>query len=572
MMKRRALIGVVVLLLAFFGNRYMQAERYDEEIYDGEAKVGFKAVNNDIQRLITRSFEPLFTGPGESDDLRYQVEAVIYTVDLIIKDLGKRSVPKEYKKANQDLLAAYKSFRPSLTEYLALVEEAAEQNAVDSPSAQKLSDAYQQISLAAEQWYTNYKKENNRNDDEETAEGSLQNQLVYEEFVKRTVSSDLQSIEGNILPNVEKKDYVVFYRMLDNYRNSLPVMATYLKRTKVTEPYAKAHQNLLNAYTNLYAFIVNTEFKDVSDEAFEQFTTHYEELKKAMDDWNVVLEQQTTGYTSAYMSKLPEEEVAKHQYARTNYDIQQLILRSYQRPILGPKGQDNLKIVVDIAMLRLNEVVKEMEDRKVPEQFEQAHQDLLAAYQNFLPVLTDYGKKAQWAVEQEDDESPSNQQLNDAYLEISGAADQWYKLYEKVNNGYGLINQRSALGSIQEQLVYEEYVQRIAGQQLTEIELSILPYVKQKNIDGALRMQTNQKYNLSSMIAYMKQTKVPEAYEESHQNMLSVYTDYYNLITNVQNVNDDYLEKIQSQYKEMKNTVEEWKKAYLAELGNYKVE
>ncbi|MEW9054037.1 MAG: hypothetical protein AB2392_23000 [Neobacillus sp.] len=566
-MKRRGLISVLLLLLAYLGNTYMQDERYEHKIYDNETKLGFTGVNDDIKNLIIRSFQPLVNGPTGFNELQDQVKGVLYRVDWIIKDMGEMNVPEEYEKAHQDLLAAYQSFRPSLTDYEKKVQEAVEQEAFDSPSAQKLSDAYGQILLAMEQWVSIYQKKIKVN----RSDANLQNQVIYEEFVKRTVSSDIQSIEGNILPPVVKKDYAVFNHMLDNYRNSFPITATYLKHTKVTEPYEKAHQNLLIAYTNLYAFIINGEVKERNDEDFEQFKTQYEDLKKAFDEWNVVFQQQTKGHNSEQISELPEEEVAKDQYAKTNYHIQQLILRSYRPPVEGPAGIDNLQVVVDNVVPRLNEVVKVMEERKVPEKYEQAHQDLLSAYRNFLPILTEYQKKVHEAIKLEATESPSNEQLNAAFLEIAEAAEQWYQLYKKSNNGYGLINEKSALGNIQDQLMYEEYIQRIAGQQLSEIELSILPYVEQKDMDGVLRMQSNQKYRLSPIIDYLKQTKVPEVYEKAHQNLLSTFTDYYNIMTNVElrNNPNDYLEKVQTQYVEMKKAFEEWKNTYLEELGRY---
>jgi hypothetical protein len=287
-MMRKGLIGVLAFLLAHFGNMYMQDERYEKEIYDSEAKDGFTAVNYDIQRLIIRSYQPLITGPTEADYLIGQVKAVIFRVDWIIKDMGEMNVPDKYEKAHHDLLAAYKSFRPFLTDYQNEVQEAIEQKAVDSPSIQELSDAYQQISLAAEQWYTIYKKENNRSDNKESTLGSLQDRLVYEEYVQGFANQQLIDIEKSILPYVEQKYYDAVYKMQSNQKYSLPSKIAYLKQTKVPEAYEKAHQNLLSTFTAYYNLITNVEDSNVNDDYLEKLTAQYKEMKKAVEDWNKV--------------------------------------------------------------------------------------------------------------------------------------------------------------------------------------------------------------------------------------------------------------------------------------------
>jgi hypothetical protein len=572
-MKRKGFISVIAFLLAFIGNMYIEGQKYEKEMYDSEAKSGLTAVNYAIQGLIIRSFQPLINGPGGVDGLNDQVNVVMLRVDWIIEDMEEdMTVPKKYKKAHQELLTAYKNFRPYLIDYQVLVHEAIEQEAVDSPSAQELDEAYQQVSLAAGQWYSIYRLENNDDSSKymESALGSVQDQLIYEDYVKVIVSRDLQTIEGDVLPHLEAKNDDEFFLMLSNQQQLLPRTADYLKHTKVPEPYAKAHQNLLNAYTSLYTFIENGDFNDVNDDYRAQFKAQYEELKQAFDVWNLVLAQQTEERNVVQVDERSEDELSKYHYARNNYDIQQLILRSYDWPIAGPAGIDNLKNAVDNVIRSVNEVMKEMEQTKVPEKYEQAHQDLLAAYQNFLPVITDYYQQVQEAMEQAAAESPSNQELNDAYLQISQAAEQWYEIYKKVN-GYGQIDGLSTLGNLQDRLVYEEYVKEITYQQLTDLENTIIPYVEQKDYDAVYKMLHGQKFNLPSRIDYLEQTKVPEVYEKAHQNLLSAYTGYYNLITTVGygTVNDDLLEKLTLQYKEMKKAIEEWKTIQLEELGHW---
>jgi tyrosine-protein phosphatase YwqE len=93
---------------------------------------------------------------------------------------------------------------------------------------------------------------------------------------------------------VNKKDYSGVDKIQGNlvYIN-LPSFIFYMNIIAVPEPYSIAHQNLLSAYENFYNLIKDTQYQQINDEYLEKLKGGYEDIKKASEEWELVLEKQS---------------------------------------------------------------------------------------------------------------------------------------------------------------------------------------------------------------------------------------------------------------------------------------
>ncbi|ETI65988.1 hypothetical protein [Neobacillus vireti] len=81
--------------------------------------------------------------------------------------------------------------------------------------------------------------------------------------------------------------------MQSNLVDTLQSFIFFMNIIKVPEPYSIAHQNLLSTYENFYNLIKDTQYQQINDEYLEKLKGSYDDIKKASQEWDLVLEQQS---------------------------------------------------------------------------------------------------------------------------------------------------------------------------------------------------------------------------------------------------------------------------------------
>ncbi|ETI65972.1 hypothetical protein [Neobacillus vireti] len=218
---------------------------------------------------------------------------MILSLQTFTDEMERTSTPTSYKQAHKDLQHSYQNFLDALTVY----QKAINKEGITTSNIMGVITAYPQITQASEEWYTIYKErlafQKNLANSQFTALGNLQDQRLYSIETLSRNNGTLESIRSNLLPWVDKKDYSGVEKIQSNLVHTLPSFIFYMNIIKVPEPYSIAHQNLLSTYENFYNLIKDTKFQQINDEYLEKLRGSYEDIKKASEEWDLVLEQQS---------------------------------------------------------------------------------------------------------------------------------------------------------------------------------------------------------------------------------------------------------------------------------------
>ncbi|MGG3561170.1 hypothetical protein ABES03_06160 [Neobacillus rhizosphaerae] len=292
MRKRRTLVLLLVLGIGFLWQSHetKQAKliNYDSQMTE------FARLNWDIQSLILESNGVTHYGQDELKNVIYNMQLHLQS---LTKEMEDMPVPKPYKQAHEDLLHAYKDFLKVLTVYQ---KNAKKDDMITESNGKMIYSAYTPITQASDEWFAIYKERMVPKEGTDytpwTALGSLQNQQFYIDNTQTRMKMIVGGFESDILPWVEKKDYGAIDKLLlgsPGRAQDLQRGISYMKLIKVPKAYTSAHQQLLNSYENYYNSIKDKNATDLNDEYIETIKSCYLDMKKASEEWNLVLQQQS---------------------------------------------------------------------------------------------------------------------------------------------------------------------------------------------------------------------------------------------------------------------------------------
>jgi hypothetical protein len=294
MRKRRTLVLLLVLGIGFLWQSHetKQARLLN---YDSQMKK-FSRLNWDIQSLIMKYNGVTHYGQDEVKNVMYNMKLHLQSLTEEMEDMP---VPKPYRQAHEDLLRSYKDFLKVLTVYQ---KNAKKDDMITEANGKMIYSAYTPITRASDEWFAIYKERLEPKEGTDytpwTALGSLQNQQFYIDNTQTRMNMIVGDFEKDILPWVEKKDYGAIEKLLlgsptTSRAQDLQRGISYMKLIKVPEAYSSAHQHLLNSYVNYYKSIKDKDYTDLNDEYIETIKGCYLDMKKASEEWNLVLQQKS---------------------------------------------------------------------------------------------------------------------------------------------------------------------------------------------------------------------------------------------------------------------------------------